>query len=275
VPAPSFGEPARIHGGYAAAGKRRRPDAAANTGAATTAPIHDNWYDHEVVVRFSAKDDLSGVDLPTVSPDVTLGEGASQVAAGSAQDLAGNSGSGTLTDINVDLSPPTPEISSPPAAATYPNTAEFPLVWSPNAGISGVEKETGTVNGASFANGERVSLVLFPPGSHVAFVEVVDQAMHVADDTVTFEVTVNLPGLLAALRGACANDWVNKFGICMSLEAKVLAGLDSAARADLTATAGQLGAFLNELEAQWDKAINAQGYLLLRADAEYVLAHLG
>ncbi len=47
-------------------------------------------------------------------------------------------------------------------------------------------------------------------------------------------------------------------------------------RADnVGAAANQIEAFLNELEAQRDKAVNPQAYDLLRADALYVLAHLG
>ncbi len=244
------------------------------TAAATTSPNAWGWYGSPVTVHFTATDALSGVDAGTVTPDVTLHEGAGQSASGSASDLAGNAGSGAVSGLNVDLTPPALAVASP-VAGTYGNSTSILVAWSVDASISGLAQEAASVDGIPVANGQSVELLMFFPGSHVVLVEVEDRAGHVASAAVQLDVVVDLPGLVAAQQRACALDWINKYGICVSLEAKLAAALDSVARADLTSANGQIGAFVNELDAQWDKSVNSQAYELLRADALYVLGHLG
>jgi hypothetical protein len=71
------------------------PDRAANSA---------NWYNADVIVSFTCADALSGVD--TCSDPSTLGEGAAQSVTGTAFDLAGNSASDTVSDINIDKTKP-------------------------------------------------------------------------------------------------------------------------------------------------------------------------
>lgn len=240
---------------------------------ATTSANGYGWYGHDVTVHFIASDALSGID--TVTPDATLSsEGAGQSATGTALDLAGNSASATLSGLNIDKTPPTLDVTSPPAAI-YPNTASVVLAWNASDAMSGIAVQTGLVDGEPVPNGGTVALVLFTPGPHAAYVEVVDKADHVAQASVRFEVTVDLAGLLAAHGRVCDLDWINKYGICASLEAKLTAAQASWERGDFGAAANQLEAYLHELDAQWNKAINPRAYDLLRLDAEYVLAHLG
>jgi hypothetical protein len=65
--------------------------------------------------------------------------------------------------------------------------------------------------------------------------------------------------LSTLLDGACNLGWVLRpQGVCTSLQVKL--------------REGQLGAFLNELDAQRGKSVTETAYFLLRANAEYILA---
>ena len=75
------------------------------SGATDRAPNANDWYNADVKVTFTCGDALSGID--TCSPLSTLGEGKNQSATGTAVDLAGNSASATVSDVNVDETPPT------------------------------------------------------------------------------------------------------------------------------------------------------------------------
>ena len=75
------------------------------TAAATTSPNANNWYNSNITVNFTASDPLSG--LASVDPSTVISsEGNNVSATGTATDLAGNTGSGTLT-ANLDKTAPT------------------------------------------------------------------------------------------------------------------------------------------------------------------------
>jgi hypothetical protein len=74
-------------------------------GSATTEPAANGWYDHDVVVHFTATDSNSGIS--DVTPDITLSsDGASQSATGTATDNAGHSASYAVGGINIDKTAP-------------------------------------------------------------------------------------------------------------------------------------------------------------------------
>ena len=76
------------------------------TGAPTTDPNANGWYNHDVVVHFDANDGLSGID--SVTSDATLSdEGANQSVTGTATDKAGNTATATVSGINIDKTAPT------------------------------------------------------------------------------------------------------------------------------------------------------------------------
>jgi hypothetical protein len=74
----------------------------------------NGWRNTDVTVSFDCADDVSGI--AACSPVVVLGEGADQSATGTATDLAGNSSSVTVTNIDVDETNPIISGSRNPAA---------------------------------------------------------------------------------------------------------------------------------------------------------------
>ena len=245
------------------------------SGAPTTSPSAYGWFGDEVVVHFTASDAIPGSGIDTVTRDQTLPEeGAGQSVVGTATDVAGNSASTTVSGIHIDLTPPVLAISSP-QPIPYPNVGGFDVAWAASDALSGIADESGSLDGVPVGNGEPVELLLFVPGPHVVSATTADKADHEVSASVTFDVTIDVVGLLAAQARICELDWINKFGICNSLEAKLLAAQASMERGDLVSAANQLVAYVHELDAQWNKAINPQAYELLLIDVQYVLAHLG
>lgn len=64
-------------------------------------------------------------------------------------------------------------------------------------------------------------------------------------------------------------------GIVKSLDAKLDAAKASVARSQNKAAVNQLNAFINELQAQRDKHINDNAFLLLKTNAEFIIGKLG
>jgi len=72
--------------------------------------------------------------------------------------------------------------------------------------------------------------------------------------------------------------WITNAGVCRSLEAKLEAAERSLERGNTNSARGQLGAFLQELEAQHGpqpgKHVSDNAYWLLKINVEYVLSRL-
>jgi hypothetical protein len=80
--------------------------------------------------------------------------------------------------------------------------------------------------------------------------------------------------LIAAKERACTLGWISKQGVCNSLDAKLNAAKSAIERGQFDTAKNQLNAFINELNAQKDKAVNQQAYDLLKTDALHVIDHL-
>ena len=108
------------------------------SGAATTNPNGNGWYNASVTIHWTCSDALSGI--ATCPSDQTIsGEGASQTLSGTATDLAGNSTTVNSSPVSIDLTAPT--ISG--AATTAPNgngwyNASVTIHWTCSDALSGI-----------------------------------------------------------------------------------------------------------------------------------------
>lgn len=237
----------------------------------TTAPNGYGWYNHDVVVHFEASDAVSG--LASLTPDTTLSaEAEGQHVTGTAEDEAGLTATQTVAGINIDKTKPAVAVIFP-LAIVYRNTDTFQITWTATDALSGVASEGGTLNDETATQGQVVEVLLLGGGQHKVAAWAKDEADNENGDSVTFLVDVDIDGLLAAVNKVCALEWATKAGICSSLRAKVLEAKASLAAGLMTDARGQLGAFLNELDAQQDKSLLDRGYRLLRTDALWVLEH--
>jgi len=98
------------------------------TGAPTTSPNANGWYNSDVTVSYTASDSLSGIaTLP--SSTVISTDGASQSTSQTVTDLAGNSATATISGINLDKTAPT--ITAPSNIVVTSKTPVSPPLGSP------------------------------------------------------------------------------------------------------------------------------------------------
>jgi hypothetical protein len=76
------------------------------TGRRTPGPNGNGWNNTDVAVIFECSDALSTIDTCGPSPEVITTEGAGQLRTGTAVDLAGNTATATVDNINIDKTPP-------------------------------------------------------------------------------------------------------------------------------------------------------------------------
>ncbi len=92
------------------------------TGSRTPEPNASGWNNAGVTVSFQCSDSLSGLAPGSPpSPTVLSTEGVGQSVTRTCQDLAGNSSSSTVSNVNLDLTPPTVTVGVGLAALWPPN----------------------------------------------------------------------------------------------------------------------------------------------------------
>lgn len=98
------------------------------TGAPTTSPNANGWYNSDVTVSYTASDSLSGLVSPP-SNTVISTEGSSQSTSQTVTDLAGNSETATVTGIKLDKTAPT--IIAPSSITAISTASISPSLGSP------------------------------------------------------------------------------------------------------------------------------------------------
>jgi len=76
------------------------------TSSRSPSPNANGWNNGNVTVTFSCSDTLSGVATGPTSPQIVSSEGTGQSSTATCTDNAGNTGSATVTNINIDRTPP-------------------------------------------------------------------------------------------------------------------------------------------------------------------------
>jgi hypothetical protein len=124
------------------------------SGAPTTAPNGDGWYDGPVTIHWAAGDAGSG--LAAAPADSTLaGEGAGQFDTKTVSDKAGNS---TTADsapmVNIDRTAPATNVTAPQGW----NQADVAVALAPIDNLSGVKTTKYTVDGGAVQSGTTPTL---------------------------------------------------------------------------------------------------------------------
>jgi len=211
------------------------------------APNSYGWNNTEVVVNFTCADDLSGV-ASCSSPMSLTAEGPNQSVTGSTSDNAGNSASLTVSGINIDKAPPVVSFSG--NAGSYPLDQMVNITCSATDNLSGLLSSTcKNITGPAFT---------FPPGINTFKVSATDKAGNVSQSSTTFTVTSSFDSLCIL-----THQWISKAGVANSLCAKLDAAEAAAARGNLNAKAGSLGAYINEVLAQGGKSLTVEQATLL------------
>ncbi|MDA8344620.1 MAG: hypothetical protein M0Z66_03970 [Thermaerobacter sp.] len=244
-------------------------------GTTNIAPNAKGWFRTDVTVAWSATDPPlidghAGSGVAEVSPPVTITqEGKGITVTGQATDNAGNVGTGEIS-LNIDKTPPTITISEP-QWGSYLDDQNLTPSFSAADSLSGVDTVQASVYGQSVTNGQTIQLWQLPLGQVPFTVTASDNAGNIPSQTVTFTVTTSLASLEGLVGQFTSMGLITGHGLAESLTAKLHATEAAQSRGDLTTAANQLGAFVNEVNAQTDKGIASEAAAVLLRDAQYVL----
>jgi hypothetical protein len=155
----------------------------------------------------------------------------------------------------VDRVAPTISISAP-AAQSYSDADDMTPQFTVTDDLSGVVngKTVLTLDGQNMQQGTTIPLYTLTLGSHLAMVTAVDTAGNSSIQSVTFQTTTSIASLKALVTRFTGSGWIDNGGISNSLQKK----LDE----------GNLGAFINEVQAQSGKHISTAAAKYLIRDAQ-------
>ena len=169
-------------------------------------------------------------------------EGAGQTATVSCTDKAGNSAPATVSGINIDKTAPTVTYSG--NAGTYTIDQSVAITCAASDNLSGVASTTcANINGPAYT---------FALGTNTFSASATDLAGNTGNGSTSFTVQVTTAGL-----GNLVMQFVTNAGVANSMISKLNAAAAAEARGNTQAKAGAIGAFINELQAQADKALTA------------------
>lgn len=153
-----------------------------------------HWYKDDVEVTFSAVDQVGLSGVAHVTGNTTLVQGTDRSATGTATDAAGNSGSATVSGINIDTT--APELSGSFAAGWH--TGDVTVDWTcTDAGGSGV---SGAQPADTVVEGEGNNLT--------ATTSCEDVAGNNVTTTVTgIQIDRTPPSTTGGVAGSLANGW--------------------------------------------------------------------
>lgn len=232
-------------GGTASESVTIKRDATAPTvSVALGGTLNNGWYNTDVTVTWTTGDNLSGVVSTTCADNTVTTDGThSQECA--VTDNAGNSATGSTGEFKRDATNPTVTYSG--NAGSYDVAATVNITCTATDNLSGIASDScADLSGAAYS---------FGLGSTSFSASAEDVAGNTGSASGSFQVTASLDGLCTLVQR-----FVTQRGVANSLCAKTTA----ADRARNTgARNGALGAFINEVEAQSGKHIDADEALIL------------
>ncbi|HEY3309834.1 MAG TPA: HYR domain-containing protein [Desulfuromonadaceae bacterium] len=155
------------------------------TGAVTTSPNINGWYNVNATVHFTATDTGSG--LATVTPDVVLSaDGAAQSVTGTATDKAGNNGSYTVNGINIDKTAPVITITGIREGVLYNLNSVPSAAYTATDNLSGIASQNATLIGGSEKG----------VGKYTYTVTTSDKAGNTTTKSAIYTVSYNFSGFL-------------------------------------------------------------------------------
>ena len=207
----------------------------------------------------------------TTTFDVTGADGSYTIDS-YATDNSGNDESPHQLVVTLDDTAPVATITQP-TATNYTHADSFNVGYTVSDGSgSGVKSSSATLDGTSVGNGQAISLLNTPLGSHTFAVAATDNLGNSGTKTVVFTITVTAQSIEKEV-----NEFVALGKIKSQLTKALLSTLTDAASArangNCSGAAADYQAFINQVNAQVGKGIDPTAAATLTGDANYLITH--
>lgn len=231
------------------------------------------WNNTKVLIWFSCSDFQSGIAYMT--PDTWLGkQGAGQSVTGVCIDNAGNRNPLTVSNVNIDKTPPTVTIVSPQTAIITHDQAVV-LAWQAADDLSGLLDQTATLDGSAVTNGQSIDLLTLSLGAHTLTVQAGDRAGNRTSQYRTFKIIStfdSLRAIVARLRSEGhihSQDTADRIVAQLNLAEAALKSGDTAGAINL------LNGLMDRINDQLGNQIDETAYWILRGDIKGLLKNQG
>ena len=185
----------------------------------------------------------------------------------------------STTAIVQDTTPPAIAISQP-APITYVHSATLTLGYMVTDVCTGVKSFTPTIDGFatlmghSLPSGQMINLLTeLSLGTHTFSISAVDNVGNADASSVVFTIIVTADSIKDDVTQFLAAGKIKNKGEANSLLAKLDAAANARARGQCSTAANNYQAFINELNAQSGKGVDANAAAIMIADAQYLIAH--
>ena len=242
------------------------------------------WYVTPVRIEIDASDDRSGVagieyrldDGPWTAystPFFIATSGTTRVRT-RATDVAGNvESTGADASFKVDIDGPAITIAAP-ESRTYLHsdvlTIRFSVVDSAS-GLAGAP--VAGLDRTLVSNGQAVSLLALPLGSHHVSVSARDLAGNGNKQSVSFEIVATIDSLIAAVNALASSRAIDA-NVAGPMLGKLQDARDALARGNVTGGRKKLEDFISYVSLRTGRGVTAEAAELLIGDARYVLGTL-
>jgi len=131
-----------------------------------------------------------------------------------------------------------------------------------------------TVGGHGLLTGQRIDLLReITLGRHTFTINAVDNVGNPAASSVTFEIVVTPNAIKDEVTRFASDGFIKNRGLANSLLAKLTAAAAAIARENCMAAANIYRAFINELQAQSGRGVDATASAIMIEDAQFLIAH--
>lgn len=180
----------------------------------------------------------------------------------------------------LDNTPPSIDIVSPqPRPYTHAETLTLGYSESDGAG-SGIASATASLDGATTLDGHELPsgqainlLTELALGPHSFTVQSADHVTNAGQSSVSFTVVVTADSIKQDVTQFLAAGLIKNAGLANSLLAKLNAAANARSRGQCETAANQYNAFIDALQAQAGKGIDANAAAIMIADAQYLIAN--
>ncbi|MEW6026277.1 MAG: hypothetical protein AB1599_03155 [Planctomycetota bacterium] len=169
----------------------------------------------------------------------------------------------------VDTTPPVITIINPYQCANYDWAQQVSVNYYVTDPESGIKEVSSRIDTTVVQNNTNVQASSLGYGNHILIVRAVNNAGLEAIAYVTFKVNLSPDGMANIIDSYVANGSIDNKGIGQSLKAKLPSPTDNP-----TAAVGKLNAFINEVNVQNEKHIDAETTLILLLYAKSQIAQI-